>query len=785
MLKNFLTVALRSFLRQRIYSFMNILGLASGLVCALFIYLWVQDEVGKNTFHQDIDRIYQIVANMSNEGEVVTWVETPGPLADEIRSTIPDVEHVARLANDGVQLFRAGEKNFLERGYFADPDFFHIFSYPILQGSVQVPLPDKSSVAISQTLARKLFGDADPIGKVITVQNKFEQKVTAVFADVQSNSSYTFDFIMPFEVHMGYRALSWSNSDYELFVKLTAGANPQATITKINQHVLTRLKALGEELPAGANLYMQPFADRYLYSFFENGVPTGGRIKYVQIFSWVAIFILVIACINFMNMATARAATRSKEVGVRKVVGAQRSGLILQFIGESVLISAIAMVLALGMVGLLLPLFNALVEKQMTLNVADPSFLGGVVALVIITGLLAGSYPAFFLSSYRPASVLKGNMRQAFSGARLRSVLVGFQFMLTVVLIASALVVYSQLSFIRNKNVGYNRDAILYFSGRAAAHDFEHFRQQALQNPAIKNISTANEVLVHVNNQNNSIHWPGMPEDSQRFFRTVIVDVDFLETMGIQLVEGRSFSREQNDTSNVILTEEAVKVMGLTNPVGTKVTQWEKQGTVVGVAKDFHSRSLHDAISPVVFVCQPGVTSRIHVRFDPTKTAGVVASLEALYKKANPEFPFEYTFLDEEFEKLYNTEKITGSLALVFTGLAILISVLGLLGLAAYTAEKKKKEISIRKTLGASIPGIVASISGEFLRLNLIAAAIGCPLAYFWMGKFLDGYAYHTDLRWQTFAWTAVLVMIISFFTVVFQVVKAALANPVDALRNE
>jgi ABC-type antimicrobial peptide transport system permease subunit len=787
MLKNFFVITVRSFLRQKFYSFINVLGLTSGLACTLFIYLWINDEVSKNKFHAEVDNIYQIVTNIKWDGEMITWESTPGPLADEIRSNIAEVSAVARISNDGNQLFQAGEKNFLEHGYFTDPEFFSIFSYKIVKGSSTTPLPGKSDVAISERLAKKLFGDEDPIGKTVRVQNKYDQKVTAVFADVPEASSLKFDFMMPFEVHKQYREPSWDNADYNLYVKLHDPGQAAAAYANINAMVDKILAQQDAKADTDKiNFYMQPYADRYLNSAFENGLPAGGRIKYVQIFSVVAVFILVIACINFMNMATAKAVTRSKEVGVRKVIGAQRKSLIFQFIGESIAISFISMVLAVTLVYLMLPLFNVVVAKQIVLTLAEPKLLGILLLIVFVTGVFAGSYPAFFLSGYQPSQVLKGNTHQSLSGAALRKGLVVFQFSLTVILIACSLVVYNQMEFIRTKNIGYNREAVITFNARGNVFkQFESYKQEALKIPAIKMVSKSNSSLVQIGNQNSSVKWPGKAEDSNIFFRTVVVDYDFAETMGLTLQQGRFFKKEFNDTNNFIVTKHAVDIMGLENPIGQEITQWGRQGKIVGVVDDFHGRSLHEKLDPIVLMCNPEWTDIMFIRIDASKTREAIAHLESLSRKFNPQYDFTYTFVDEDFEKLYSNEKVTGSLALGFTVMAIIISGLGLLGLAAYTAERKRKEISIRKTMGASVGGIVAMMSTDFVKLSVLAALIGCPAAWFLMTKFLEGYAYHTELGWELFALTAVCVLMISLITVIFQVARAAVANPIDALRNE
>jgi putative ABC transport system permease protein len=421
------------------------------------------------------------------------------------------------------------------------------------------------------------------------------------------------------------------------------------------------------------------------------------------------------------------------------------------------------------------------------MSFGSAKFIAILIGIVIVTGILAGSYPAFFLSSYQPASVLKSSSSQNFSGSTLRKALVVFQFALTVILIACSLVVYNQMEYIRNKDIGYNRESVLSFGLRGNLwKEFDAFKNEALQLPGIVSVAKADQSPVQVNNQNGSVKWPGKPDNDQHFFRTVCVDYDYLETIGLQLTEGRFFKKEFNDTANFVLTERAVEVMGLHEPLGVQLEQWDlMKGKVVGVVKDFHSRSMHDAIDPIVFVLWPKWTGWTFVRFDGTRTSEVVAGLEKLAKKYSPQYPFNFTFLEDDFERLYDNEKITASLALGFTVMAIIISGLGLLGLAAYTAERRRKEISIRKTLGATVTNIVSMMSRDFIQLSLIATVIGCPIAYYLMEKFLEGYAYHVDLRWELFLITAISVLTISLLTVIFQVTKAAIANPVDALRNE
>lgn len=789
MIRNFLLVAVRFFMRQRFYSFINVFGLASGLACALFIFLWVRDEVRMDTQHKDVERIFRIVSNIDfGTGEILTWYITPGPLADDIRDNIGEVELAVRTMDNGASLFQYEDKNFLENGIYADSGFFRLFNYPILKGVVD-PVNDKSSVAISERLAKNLFGDEDPIGKAVRVAKTYDLQVKAVFKDVDGQSSMKFDFVLPFEIYREQRGdgFNWGNYDHPLFVKLFNADDAGKAIQKINDREDERVRQADASAdPDRAAYYIQPLSDVYLYSQFENGKPVGGRIQYIRIFSIVAIFIVLIACINFMNMATAKAAARGKEVGIRKVVGAERKSLVMQFMAESITISAVSMVLAFAVVYLMLPFYNSLVGKSISLGLFDVELLLIAVVIVLLTGLIAGSYPAFFLSSFAPAAVLKGNTSAGLKGTSLRRALVVFQFALTVILIASATIIYRQIDFIRNKNLGYNRESVITFSARGELfNQFETFKTEAASLPGVENMSRANASLVQVNNQNSSVEWPGKPDNTSVFFRTVVVDYDFPETMDLNLVDGRFFSKDFADTNNFILTKRSVEVMGLTDPVGQKISQWGTQGTVVGVVEDFHTRSMQEAIDPIVLMCQPAWTGRVYARLAPTNVSETVEQLREIYKKYSPEYPFEFTFVDDDFEKLYKSEQVTASLAVGFTTLAIIISGLGLLGLAAYTTERKRKEIGIRKTLGASVPTLITMIAADFLKLSVIASVIGVPVSYFLMSKFLEAYAYRTALTWDIFLATAFMAALLSVAIVIFQVTKAALANPVNALRNE
>lgn len=790
MLKNFFLISLRFFLRQRVYSFINIVGLTAALVCALFILLWVRHEKQMDAFHTDIHRLYRMVANIDFDGQYATWETLPGPLPEDIRQQISGVEEVVslrELGNNGNALCQFGDQNFYERGLYADPGFFKILTYPVLLGTID-PINDKSSVAISQRLARKIFGDSDPIGQSIKVSKRYDVQVKAVFADVPDVSSLKFDLVLPMEIYKEQRGegFVYGNHDLKVLLKIPEGGSAKELERLINAMDDSRvLKVNANENVDRVNYYLQPLAEMWLHGKFENGVPTGGRILYVNIFMVVAIFIVVIACVNFMNMATAKASMRAKEVGVRKVAGAARKSLILQFIAESLLMSLFSMVLALGFIHLLMPLFNSLTSKVLFVPLSDPTFIMLLVILVLTTGLLAGIYPAFVLSGYKPSSILKGHTTEVLRGATLRSALVVLQFAITIILIASALVIYKQIDFIQNKNLGYSRESVVRFTARGNAYtQFETFRSKAKQIPGVEHISISDGNIINVLNQNNGVQWKGKPEDSQIYFRTVVCDYEFPKTIHLQLLDGRYFESPA-DTLTFIITRRSAEIMGFENPVGEEITQWGFKGIIVGVVEDVHARSMQEAIDPLVFMCYNNWGNDVYARIQPMNMKETLDQLEVLYHEFTPEYPFDYAFLDDQFDQFYRTETTTASLATTFTTLALFISGMGLLGLAAYTIERKQKEIAIRKTLGATVRELTTSMSAGFLKLVLIAGMIGLPVSYFLMEITLQNYAYRTEIDWTVFAVSLVLLVVFSVGIVISQVAKAALVSPAKVLKSE
>jgi putative ABC transport system permease protein len=784
MLKNYLTTALRNFLRHKGYSFINTMGLAVGLACSIFIMLWVLDETRYDAFHTDNDRLYQILENQTySESQIFTFAATPGKLALALQEEIPEVEYACRTTWGDRLLFTFQDKAIFEEGLYADSTLFKMFTFPILSGDVNNPLPDVNSVAISKKLAAKFFDNDDVLGKVFKVGNT-EMNVTAVFQDLPENSSIKFDFVIPFQVYAKENSWleHWGNNGIQTFIKLKS----QTNYKEVNKKIIGFVKEKNEG--SVVDIFLHPMNEWRLYSNFEKGKQAGGRITYVRAFSIVAFFILLIACINFMNLATARSANRTKEVGVRKSVGAQRRSLIVQFMGESVMQSFLSLGIALVVVYLLMPFFNDITGKKLVFALSDHVLVLWLVGITLFTGLLAGSYPALFLSSFKPALVLKGNVHTGLRGASLRQVLVVIQFALSVILIVSAIVVYNQIEYIRNKNLGFDKEHILYFTRYGGIQkSFDAFRNQALQTPIITHVAQGNQLPYNVGSSTGDVDYDGRTDDDKILFQIIQVDYDYLEALGFTFVDGRNFSREAGtDTVNFIVNEEAARRMRMESPVGSRLEFWGRTGgQVIGVVKDFHSVSLRAQLEPVIFVLAPENSWRVFVRYAPGKAEDAIKHLEAIHKQIEPTVPFEHNFLDKNFERQYRSEMTTGKLSIVFTIIAILISCLGLFGLASFMTERRAKEIGVRKVLGASVPTLIMMLCKDFTRLVMVAIVIGCPIAWYVMDKFLAQYAFHTQFGMQVFAITAAVMLGIALATVVYQSAKAALSNPVSSLRSE
>jgi putative ABC transport system permease protein len=786
MLHNLL-ITYRNFKRSKGSFFINLIGLSSGIACVLFIYLWVKDEIDFDKFHKKNSQLFQVMQNQKTANNITTWENTPGPLAEALIEEMPEIEYAVPVFNGaifGKPTLSVKENNFKANGIYAGKDFFNIFTFNLIEGNANQVLADKNSVVLSEGLAMKLFNTTEKIvGKTVKYQNEQTFQVSGIFKRVPSNSSLQFDFVLSYKViseRINFFS-TWGDNPANTYIILKQGTN----INQFNNKIAGLIKRKSGD--DSRILFLRPYSNKYLYDRYENGLQMGGRIEYVKLFSIIAFFILVIACINFMNLSTARASRRIKEIGMKKALGAGRKSIILQHLGESILIAFISLIIAILLVWLLLPLFNDIAQKHITINLN--SFLVLVLlGITLFTGLIAGSYPALYLSGFNPVKVLKGQFHSSVGELWVRKGLVVFQFVLSIILIVSVLVVYKQSEFIQNKKLGYNKDNILYFDieGKVAVNRVA-FLEEVKKIPGVLNASSATAILIGSLGATPYFDWPGKNPNDIVNFSMQYVDYGFIEMHDIEMKEGRSFSKDfSTDSSNIIFNEAAIKIMGIKEPVGKIITLWGGNRQIIGVTKDFNFESLHNRVKPLAFIlARPEWNSKIVVKIKDEKEKETISSLEKFYEKYNPGFVFEYKFLDEDYQAQYVAEKRVTVLSQYFAGLAILISCLGLFGLAAFTAEKRIKEIGIRKINGAKVTEIIAILNIDLIKWVTIAFVIACPIAWFTMHKWLESFDYRTELSWWVFALAGLMAMIIALLTVSWQSWRASTKNPVEALRYE
>ncbi len=785
MIKNYFKSALRNMLRNKSFSVINIAGLAIGLAVFLLILLWVDNELSYNNFHSGSDRIMEVMSNRSSGKEVSTFPAVPSMLAQTMKKDLPGIEYVSRTSWGDVRLFADKEHRFSEYGLYVDPDFFKVFSFPLVKGDLKTVLQEPNTLLLTEKLAKKYFGDEDPIGKTIMVEQRQLYTVKGVVKDVPDNSSIRFDFLMPMQDYvtntMGGNA-NWTNNNIRTYVKLAAGADP----VKLNGTVKKFMEHYTDQQP-NIELFLWNIHDWYLKYDFKNGVYAGGgRITYVNMFILVAIFILLLACINFMNLSTARATQRAKEVGVRKAIGAGRAALVGQFIGESLVTTVLAGIIALLIALQVLPFFNQLLTRNMAIDFANIRHLAGYVGILLLTGLLAGLYPAFVLSGFKPALVFKaGSERSGTSTSWVRKTLVVTQFVVSTVLIIGTIVVYQQVNFIKNKSLGYNRENLVWFPNSIAADKNDAAISEFKKIPGVANVARATTTFTSPNNRGADVKWPGKTNEDI-FFTFITGDHNIVQTMGIEMKEGRAFSKEYTtDTAAFIVNEEAVKRMGLKDPIGQPIETYGGKGKIIGVAKDFHVESLHNPITPVIMECRPEWTWLFYIRLTGHDVPQTLSRIEAIYKEAAPGYLFDYTFQDQEYERLYRSEQQIGVLANWFAFFAVFISCLGLLGLSVFTVERKTKEIGIRKVLGASVLNIVSLVSRQFLLLTGLAVLIALAPSWYFMNEWLQNYSYHIDIGSTTFILAGGITLLVAFITTGIMALRAARTNPVKSLRTE
>jgi putative ABC transport system permease protein len=804
MLKNYILIAFRNITRHKAYATINVAGLVLGLTCCLFIFLWVRDEKNIDNFHADGNNIYAVYQTVTGGGKVdgsystplrvITGQNAPAFLLENVAASVPQVRFQSYYAN-GYELpwghpatFQFGEKKLKLEGSRAGKDFFKIFSYPLIEGNPESALSNMQGVAISRKMAELFFGSpASAMGKTLRYENALGFMVTAVFENLPKESSLHFDFLFNWDAHK--KLLDWASNDFQSYVKLKDGADRQAAENGINQFLQPQLdKGSGVTIRLG----LQRFGDKYLYGNFINGIPQDGRIEYVRIFSWVAVFILIIACINFMNLATAQSVKRAKEVGLRKVVGSSRGQLLGQFFGEALVFSFLSILLSVALTILFLPVFNNFTGKQIDLPLNQISFWISLISLMVVTGLVAGSYPALYLSSLKPVRILKGAIRFTQGAIWFRKGLTVFQFVLSIFLLVSTIVITRQTNYVQNTNLGYDRENLIYsrVEGELTKQDkYLFFKNQLTGMPGIAIVDRSSEAPHAMDFVvTDAVNWEGKEKNAAVAFKPASVGFDFVKLMNLKLVAGRDFSRSiATDSADAFLVnEEAVKETGMKDPIGKWISAWDKKGHIIGVLKDYHTHSLREPIKPVVIDVKENENFGVLiVRAMPGKTKEALTSIASVYKKINPNYPFSYQFVDEEYKKLYSNELIISKLSVLFASLAIAISCLGLFGLVMFSTEQRTREIGIRKVLGASGASIFMLFSNDFIKLILIAFLIAAPLGWYIMDHWLNDFAYRINISWWIFAMAVLVSMIIAILTTSYQVIKAASASPVKSLRAE
>ena len=785
MFKANLKIAWRNLIKDKQFTFLNIAGLAAGLVCSLLIFLWVNDELSIDKFLANDNRVYQVLEHRNYEGQISVSNESSGLVSQALLQEVPEIEYASPLAPTEwypASTLSAGDKNIKAMGQYAGKDYFNIFTFKLLDGNRSNVLSRKSDIVISSGLAKKLFGTTQNIiGKPIRFQHDTTFYVSGVFATLPKNSSQQFDFVLSFDYLASIQSWvkEWNDLGPHNFILLKKGAD----INSVNRKIAGIIAHNSSD--TSRKLFAAKFSDVYLHNSFGNNARTGGKIEYVKLFSLIAFFILIIACINFMNLSTAKASGRLKEIGIKKVIGAERSQLIFQFLSESLLLTLLASVLAVGIAMLLLPAFNQITGKQVTLHI-NTTLVLSFMSIIVFTGLLAGSYPALYLSKFKPLAILKGKLNTSAAELLSRKGLVVFQFTLSAILMVAVMIIYRQIQFIEKASPGYNKDNLVRFSAEGNLQNSESsFVSQLQQIPGVVNASYTFHNMIGHNYGDYGIDWPGKAPSEDLFFEGFGVGYNFIETMGMQMKEGRSFSNTYgSDSDKIILNEAAIKAMHLKDPVGKIIKHFGNNMEIIGVVKDFHFESMHDAIKPSYMFLQKG-GGTIVARIEQSDQKRTLAAIEKLYKNYNPGFPFSYNFLDEAYQKQYATETRTAILSKYFAGLAILISCLGLFGLAAFSAQKRRKEIGIRKVVGASVASLSAMLSVDFLKLIALSLLIGFPIAWGLMSRWLNGFAYRVSITPVIFIVAALSMVVITLITVSFQSIKAAIANPVNNLRNE
>ncbi|MEQ9286496.1 MAG: ABC transporter permease [Cyclobacteriaceae bacterium] len=788
MLKNFFLVTIRNLYKNSLYTTINISGLAVGLVCSILILLWVKDETSFDTFHPKKDRLYQLWVHAEFDGKVNSWMSVPLPTYEALKTSDSRIKNTAVSDWGGNHLLTVGDTRLLKRGHFVSEEFLEMFEFPLVSGMATDVLDDPSSIVITESLAHLLFKNEEAVGQIIRVDDESTLKVSGILKDVPTNSSFEFDYLIPWKHNEATREwvaeskTNWGNYSFQVYLELYEPSQHLEAEAAISNLLVEN----GEtEIPN--ELFLHPLLKWRLHSNFENGKATGGRSDHVRLFSVLAIFILIIACINFMNLATARSERRAREVGIRKSLGSNRYNLMMHFMGESLFISCIAFILAMVIAALVMPAYNDLVEKELYLDYLSGEFWLWSVVVIFVTAILSGSYPAFYLSSFKPVTTLKGRIKVGKSASLPRKVLVTLQFGFSILLMVSTVVIFRQIDLVKSRELGYDQENLISVQNTDDISDnYQALKNDLLQSGVVTSVTRSNSTITDINS-NNFLGWPGKPESQKVLFTTIAAEYDYAKTMGIKVILGRDFSKEfTTDTSAIVINKAGLELMNLENPLGTKLDLWGGQKTLIGVVDDVLMGSPYQVVKPMFMILDPDWVSAISVRL--RKTNDLQRSLrvvESIFEQHNPAYPFEYKFADVEFEKKFTTITMTRKLATLFSALALCITGLGLFGLASYTAQQRTKEIGIRKVLGASVTGLVALISREFSGLVVLSFLVASPLTWYLLDNYLERYPIHVNIDWWIFPLAGLSVLAFALAIVTNLARKVALSNPVNSLRDE
>jgi putative ABC transport system permease protein len=789
MLKHNLKIAFRNFKKDKSTFLINLIGLSTGLACAIMIFMWVNDEKSVDKFHKNDAQLFRVFSNYDENGQISTERVLPPLLGKALEEDLPDVKHGASSTKPFKTNGLTSNDIYLSAtGRFVTDNFFQLFSFEMLEGNRHKIFPNKSGIVISESLAKKFYPNTENVlGKIVKYEvgsRMIEAFISGVFKNLPKNSTLQFDYLLSMDLYLDglNKDIIWNNYLAETYVML----HEDITLNDFN-HKIVNFLATKHESNVEV-LWAQKFTDGYLYGEYREGKVTGGRITYVRLFSLIALFILLIACINFMNLSTANATKKFKEIGVKKTIGADRQTLIFQYLSESMMLSFFSLFIAGGLIYIFLPSFNLITGKELSLEITA-SGLAFILGVTLVTGFISGSYPAFYLSGFKPATIFKGNIKNSWGELWARKGLVVFQFAISLILIVSVVVVYKQIEFIQNKKLGFNRDNVVHFQfNESEAVSQDVFIAEAKKIPNVINASSMEGGFFNdINDTNGSFEWEGKDPNFDPVIHYARINYDLMEMVDVEMVAGRSFDKKfNNEHQKIIFNEAGIKLLGLKNPVGKTFNLWGDDFEIIGVAKDFHFESLYKNIQPFFFrLIHKNNADKIMVKIKGGEEQAALVALENLYKKNHPNLPFEYQFLDSDYQELYESEKRVSTLSKYFAGFGIMISCLGLFGLAAFTAQRRIKEISIRKVLGANPFSIIRLLTLDFTKMVLVAIFIGIPISYFIAKNWLDNFAFSIDLSIWFFVMAGLLTLAIAWVTVSLQTMKAALTNPVDSLKNE